>query len=262
MTLQQKILKIILESPGTPKSELLSQFDLSAYRLHRVFRQIERDLIDDDVLIHHPENGVWVIKVNSERCLGMDWHGKTEGYRQCGKSPRFPDGRCYEHSEWENPEMTAFKRKLDFLVSPCEPSAFLLAQLTLTIVEQMIDRLRTITPVTLKDEKDCRSFHSMLKNALSFLRWKDMMRRRKTEQRIPPEFFERHRTASSRPMEFSLKKYFIVLEVASDSTKEEVLKAWRKLARKHHPDKKGGSEEKMKLVNDAKDRIFRIRRWD
>lgn len=49
--------------------------------------------------------------------------------------------------------MVAFKRQLDFLVRPCEPSAFLLGQLTLTVVEEMIERLRRITPVTLKDAK-------------------------------------------------------------------------------------------------------------
>lgn len=89
-----------------------------------------------------------------------------------------------------------------------------------------------------------------------------MIRRHRTEQRIPPEFFDRNRTASSRPMEFSFKRYFIVLEVSPKATKEEVLRAWRKLARQHHPDVEGGDEEKMKEVNDAKDRIFRIRRWD
>ncbi len=262
MTIQEKVLEVILRQPGVSKTGLSHMFDLSAYRLHRVFRQIERDLCDC-ILVHHPKNGVWVVKVDPKTCLGMKWCGTGNGgYRQCERLPEYPDSRCYEHSEWENPEMVAFKRKLDFLVRPCEPSAFLLGQLTLSVVEEMIERLRKITPVTLKDAKESRHFYTMLKGALAFLRWKDMIRRRRTEQRIPPEFFNRHRTAPSRPMEFSFKKYFIVLEVSPKASKEEVLKAWRKLARQHHPDAEGGDEEKMKEVNDAKDRIFRIRRWD
>lgn len=262
MTIQEKVLETILRHPGTSKTRLSGVFNLSPYRLHRVFRQIERDLIDG-LLVHHPENGVWIVKVDPQRCLGMDWRGAGNGgYRQCEKLPQFSDSRCHKHSEWESLEMVAFKRKIDFLVGPCEPSAFLLGQLTLAVVEDLIDRLHKITPVTLKEEKDRRRFQTMLRGALAFLRWKDLIRRRRTEQQIPPEFFERHRTASSRPMEFSLKKYFIVLEVPPNSTKEEVLKAWRKLARRHHPDAEGGDEERMKQLNDAKDRIFRIRRWD
>ncbi|MBI5249446.1 MAG: DnaJ domain-containing protein, partial [Desulfomonile tiedjei] len=227
-----------------------------------VFRQIEREL-SDCVLVHHRENGVWIVNVDPEKCLGMDWHGEVKGgYRQCAKWPQFPDSRCYEHSEWESPEMVAFKRNIDCLVSPCEPSAFLLGQLTLTVVEEMIDRLHKIAPVTLKDDSNRRRFQTMLKSALAFLRWKDLIRRRRAEQRIPPEFFNRHRTASSRPMEFSLKNHFIILEVPPTSTKEEVLKAWRRLARRHHPDAEEGDEEKMKQLNDAKDRIFRIKRWN
>lgn len=262
MTLQEEVLRIVLQQPGASESCLSRMFNLSAYRLHRVLRQIDRDL-KRSVIVRHRENGVWIVHVDPKQCLGMDWHGADNGgYRQCAKSPRFSDGRCYEHSDWEAPDMVAFKRKLDVLVSPCEPSAYHLSQLTLTVVEEMIDRLRSIRPMTLKDEKNSWRFQAMLRRALAFLRWKDMMRRRRAEQRIPPEFFERHRTASSRPMEFSLKKYFVILEVPSSSTKEEVLKAWRKLARRFHPDAEGGNEERMKQLNDAKDRIFRIRRWD
>jgi hypothetical protein len=263
MTVQKKILELILRHPGTSKQKLSKDFDLSAYRLHRVFRQIERDLVDS-VLIHHQENGVWIVKLDREKCLGMDWWDTSDGccYRQCEKSPRFPDNRCYEHSDWESPEMVAFKRRLDFLVRPCEPSPFLLGQLTLTIIDDMIDRIRRISPETLKDEKNGQRFYSMLKSAKAVLKWKDMMRRRRTEQRIPPEFFERHRTAPGRRPDFGLKRFFLILEVAPNSTREEVIKAWRKLARQHHPDAEGGDEEKMKEVNDAKDRIFRIKRWD
>ena len=80
--------------------------------------------------------------------------------------------------------------------------------------------------------------------------------------RIPPEFFERHRRSSGNTFDYALKKHFLVLEVASDATRQQVLNAWRRLARRHHPDAAGGDEERMKAINLAKERIFRIKRWD
>lgn len=48
--------------------------------------------------------------------------------------------------------------------------------------------------------------------------------------------------------------YYSVLGVNKDANTEEIKKAYRKLALKHHPDKNGGnkeSEEKFKQINDA-----------
>ena len=81
-------------------------------------------------------------------------------------------------------------------------------------------------------------------------------------RRIPPEFEERHRRSSINTYEYSLKKYFILLEVSESASRDDVLKAWRKMARRYHPDAEGGDEEMMKHVNLAKERIFRLRRWD
>lgn len=90
MTIQEKVLEVILRQPGVSKTGLSRMFDLSAYRLHRVFRQIERDLFDC-ILVHHHENGVWVVKVDPKTCLGMKWCGTgNKGYRQC---ERLPDNR-------------------------------------------------------------------------------------------------------------------------------------------------------------------------
>ena len=44
--------------------------------------------------------------------------------------------------------------------------------------------------------------------------------------------------------------YYDILGVSRDATKEEIKKAFRKLAHKHHPDK-GGDEEKFKAINQA-----------
>lgn len=45
--------------------------------------------------------------------------------------------------------------------------------------------------------------------------------------------------------------YYKTLGVSKEATKEEIKKAYRKMAHKYHPDKKGGDEEKFKEVNGA-----------
>ncbi|MGM5483628.1 MAG: molecular chaperone DnaJ [Nanobdellota archaeon] len=47
--------------------------------------------------------------------------------------------------------------------------------------------------------------------------------------------------------------YYEILGVSKDASKDEIRKAYKKLAKKHHPDlnKDGGSEDKFKKVNEA-----------
>jgi DnaJ-class molecular chaperone len=47
------------------------------------------------------------------------------------------------------------------------------------------------------------------------------------------------------------KNYYDVLGVDKGASKEEIKKAFYKLASKYHPDKKGGDEAKFKEVNEA-----------
>ena len=49
------------------------------------------------------------------------------------------------------------------------------------------------------------------------------------------------------------KDYYATLEVAKDASKSEIQKAYRKLARKFHPDvnKDAGAEAKFKEINEA-----------
>ena len=47
------------------------------------------------------------------------------------------------------------------------------------------------------------------------------------------------------------KNYYEILGIDKKANKEEVKKAFRKLAHKYHPDKKDGNEEKFKEINEA-----------
>ena len=49
------------------------------------------------------------------------------------------------------------------------------------------------------------------------------------------------------------KDYYGVLGVSSTASAKEITKAYRKLARSHHPDAKGGNEERFKEVSAAYD---------
>ncbi len=46
--------------------------------------------------------------------------------------------------------------------------------------------------------------------------------------------------------------YYNVLGLKKEASKEEIKKTYRKMSLKHHPDRKGGSEEAFKKINDRK----------
>lgn len=237
-------------------------FDLTDYRLNRVFRHIEREMPGSTVA-HDKVNGVWVMPIEEDRCSGLDWLGADAGgYVQCPRGPEFPDGRCFRHSRYEGPEMVAFGRKLAYLTGPAEPTPHALCELTLTVVEELVATLIPIEPMTQRDVTNKNRWLAVLKAALATLRWKDLMRRRRMEPRIPFEFQARHRMSSGNTFEYSLNKHFLLLEVTAEATREQVLKAWKRLDKQYHPDAEGGDEERMKAINSAKERIFRLRRWD
>jgi DnaJ-class molecular chaperone len=48
-----------------------------------------------------------------------------------------------------------------------------------------------------------------------------------------------------------MKDYYQILGVDKDSSKEEIKRAFRKLAAKYHPDKKTGDEAKFKEISEA-----------
>lgn len=48
-----------------------------------------------------------------------------------------------------------------------------------------------------------------------------------------------------------MNNYYEILGVPNDATDDEIKKAYRKLAHKHHPDKQGGDENKFKEINEA-----------
>lgn len=47
-----------------------------------------------------------------------------------------------------------------------------------------------------------------------------------------------------------MKNYYETLGVRKDASKEEIKKAFHKLAHKYHPDKKDGDEAKFKEINE------------
>lgn len=48
-----------------------------------------------------------------------------------------------------------------------------------------------------------------------------------------------------------MKNYYEILGIEKSASKDEIKKAFHKLAHKHHPDKAGGDEKKFKEVNEA-----------
>lgn len=50
---------------------------------------------------------------------------------------------------------------------------------------------------------------------------------------------------------FGMKDYYTILGVAKGATQEEIKKAYRRLAHKHHPDRAGGDEARFKEINEA-----------
>ena len=261
MPLHEQVLQAIVDGPGTSKQQLCHRFDLNNYRLRRVFNKIDEEL-SGSALVHDNAHGVWIVEMDPEKCAGTIWVGADDGGSvQCPRPQEFGDGRCYRHSGWENPEMIAFERRLQWVAGPCEATAWTLAQLTMAVLEELAETLAEVHPVTLKQVQQKQRFVQMFRSAIAFVRWKNRTAPRMSGSWIPPEFAERLRRSSGNSFAFALKQHFAALEVSSNATREEVVKAWRRLARRYHPDAEGGDEEKMKLINLAKDRIFRIKGW-
>ena len=69
--------------------------------------------------------------------------------------------------------------------------------------------------------------------------------------------------------ECTLENDYKILEISSDVTNDEVKKAYRKMAKKYHPDKLQGvsddiikmAEQKFNRVNQSYDRIMKSRKW-
>ena len=263
-TINLNILRFIRENPGTSKLSVTEAFHISEYRLNRALRGLKREFPDIAFPWSH-EHGLWLVQLDRSRCLGMVWSEKgNDGYLQCLEGPTFSDGRCYTHSLCESPEMIAFLRKLSYCLGPREPSPTNLLTLGIVQIEEFFEALKRITPLTSSEFRARHRLIQIFASACATIKWKRQKRMEYSEFRIPPEFAKRHRDSSINPFEFSLKKLFSLLEIPPTATRNETLKAWKRLARLYHPDSFGGigDEERMKALNLAKERIFKIRRWD
>ncbi len=137
MSLSEEVLCTLLKRPGCSEDSLCLRFDLSRYRLHRVFRNIRRSLDADKTLVAEGSHGVWIVELDDSRCVGLDWVGRSDGYIQCARRPDFPDSRCYYHSKYEDPDLVAFNRRLAFLLASAEPSVRSLSCLTMIVLEEL-----------------------------------------------------------------------------------------------------------------------------
>ncbi len=262
--MKAKILQAIHERPGSSMAWYAEHFGLSHYRLNRIFRSIQREL-ECCVIVHDEERGVWIVEIDGSRCLGMNWVGaEAGGFQQCPETILFPDGRCYEHSYYECEEMVALSRRIHFLTGPRGPSVQTLAESATEILHELLQLLEKIRPITKRDCQNKTKFYRLLISAISFRERKQRISASLEGDEIPYELRQRHRNSSGNPYELALRKYFVLLRLPMDAEKQDVLKAWKKLALLYHPDAQGknGDEEMMKAVNEAKEKIFRFRGWE
>jgi DnaJ-domain-containing protein 1 len=256
------VLKRIRDHPGTTREQLARLFGLSGYRLRKMLRRLAEEK-PGTAFVDDCDHGLWVVDLECGRCVGMHWAGvDSGGYVQCSGKPAFADGCCSEHSQCESMEMTAFRRELAYRTGPCRPTPFNLGQAGAVVLEELTCSLASVKPLTAQEASAKKEMLAALKSALALVRWKELMRSRNREDRIPPELKGRHSGSSVNPFEYSARRHFAVLEVSPAASRAEVVKAWRALARRYHPDTPDGDEEMMKAVNLAKERIFRLRRWD
>ncbi len=262
MNVRQAILEAIRKEPGITAAALGRMSELSDSRVRRLLRRLNLEL-SGECLVRDEAGQIWIMEVNEARCLGAIWVGaEAGGVVQCSAEPMFPDGRCSEHSMYESAEILTFSRELAYRCGLCNPRPPQVCQLGRETLRELSEALNAITPLTLGDRLEKDRLHNILRAAEALLAWKENMRSGVREEWIPHELYERHKRSSGNPFEFGIRKHFAVLEVTPEATREEVLSAWRKLARRHHPDTTDGDEEMMKKVNLARDRIFRIRRWE
>lgn len=88
--------------------------------------------------------------------------------------------------------------------------------------------------------------------------WDDLFRN-EFKNSFKSSFYQQYYHTSPPPNAPSLRPWYEVLGIRQTATKVEILKAYRSLAMRHHPDRPGGNAAKMQEINVAKDEAMQGR---